>query len=781
MKLIGVWKTLRKSAIVCGNRPAQSVQENLQEREGGREELKMDRNEEEEIENDWKLVKGRNKKKSEKHDGTARATASRELQEQLDLLAHQSEDLPILGGGCDTVRQIPGLMYVEGSGSRRRRKYNRRGHEPFICGACTFSNLIPAIVVASKVSLSCKVCGTRLGEDERRRDKEPAVEQKAAEWECGACTYRNEIDRSECGVCGNRRGQSVIEKLEEKGGGREELKIDRNGEERIETSKEQEEEQECGGVCGNRAEQYVQENLEETGGGREALKMDRNEEEQIEKGEKEEQECGGVCGNRAEQYVQENLEETGGGREALKMDRNEEEQIEKGEKEEEDGKMAGSIDPSTSSLAEVLVECSHCTYMNTVTIKDDINDKKDLEHCEMCSTILQRVSSTPSSRRTTAHSIPPNCQLTSLTRSPSSSLDLLTPPSFPPPLLISIPAVTCSVEYLESLVPPSSPAPTRSAAMGGGQRWTQQRTAREATSSLEATPNLEATSSLEATPSLATTSSLVDNQSSGNENQSSGKDSQSSGKDNQSSGKDNQSSGKDKQSSGKDNQSSGKGNQSSGKDNQSSGKDNQSSGDTRSDTRDHEGWCRRKDGNRTRGTIQKAKYREGKDRQFLRAMRMLVLMGLPASGKSTLSTQLSRRFCCQIVCQDDLGSILKCRQKACHVLSGKKCPVVVDRCNVEKAERHRWIVLATAMGVPPSQVGLIFLDIPSAQCRERIERRKGHPTIPAGPMGEEAITAFESRLEHPQEQVEQFGRIWTIESSAQLESFLKLYSSCYRR
>eukprot|EP00921_Rhytidocystis_pertsovi_P015831 GHVQ01025088.1.p1 GENE.GHVQ01025088.1~~GHVQ01025088.1.p1 ORF type:complete len:1378 (-),score=235.46 GHVQ01025088.1:1013-5146(-) len=128
-----------------------------------------------------------------------------------------------------------------------------------------------------------------------------------------------------------------------------------------------------------------------------------------------------------------------------------------------------------------------------------------------------------------------------------------------------------------------------------------------------------------------------------------------------------------------------------------------------------------------------------KEIKMIQSMRVMVLMGLPASGKSSLSRELRGCVPGVIVCsQDEMGSrpkVAAAMSRALTEMPSRRCVVsrvIVDRCNVESWERRLWMDVAQDARVPSSQVGLVFLDVPSNLCRSRIVKRTGHPTVKSG-------------------------------------------------
>ena len=73
--------------------------------------------------------------------------------------------------------------------------------------------------------------------------------------------------------------------------------------------------------------------------------------------------------------------------------------------------------------------------------------------------------------------------------------------------------------------------------------------------------------------------------------------------------------------------------------------------------------------------------------------------------------------------------------------------IVIDRINPLRWQRQRFADLARAHGY---RVRIVYLDAPRSVCRQRILRRKDHPTLTADKM-DQAIGHFENLLEIPTE------------------------------
>jgi len=103
---------------------------------------------------------------------------------------------------------------------------------------------------------------------------------------------------------------------------------------------------------------------------------------------------------------------------------------------------------------------------------------------------------------------------------------------------------------------------------------------------------------------------------------------------------------------------------------------------------------------------------------------MLILTGLPGSGKSTYASHFESDGWVRIN-QDILGSRDACLSLAAKTLSQGK-NVIIDRCNTTKEQRAHWIRLALDYG---ADIQGVYLSCDMEECIYRIHHRKDHPTI----------------------------------------------------
>ena len=126
--------------------------------------------------------------------------------------------------------------------------------------------------------------------------------------------------------------------------------------------------------------------------------------------------------------------------------------------------------------------------------------------------------------------------------------------------------------------------------------------------------------------------------------------------------------------------------------------------------------------------------------------RLIVLAGLPGSGKSSLAAALEKRGWA-VVNQDSLGNRRKC-ERACARAFERGDRVVIDRCNHDRAQRAHWTrILERAGG---GYKVAVWLTTPVDSCVERVLARPVHPTL-AGPGAEKVVRNFERSFEPPRD------------------------------
>lgn len=107
-------------------------------------------------------------------------------------------------------------------------------------------------------------------------------------------------------------------------------------------------------------------------------------------------------------------------------------------------------------------------------------------------------------------------------------------------------------------------------------------------------------------------------------------------------------------------------------------------------------------------------------------MTMIILVGLPGSGKSTYAKKHYPDYV--YINQDELKSRDVCAIKAREAIDAGR-DVIIDRTNIDKRQRKVWTNLAKFYGV--QNVECILLKVEPKECIKRINGRKNHPTIPS--------------------------------------------------
>lgn len=149
---------------------------------------------------------------------------------------------------------------------------------------------------------------------------------------------------------------------------------------------------------------------------------------------------------------------------------------------------------------------------------------------------------------------------------------------------------------------------------------------------------------------------------------------------------------------------------------------------------------------------------------------MIVLMGLPGSGKTTLAMRL-RQLGWVWINQDIMGDRQRCEFECTQaLLAGKE--VVIDRCNFDEQQRATWVRIAR-LG---SHRGGIFvlgfhLDVPMNECIRRAEGRMDHPTL-NGKDVVEVILKFAGIFQRVSQR-EGFNSMYGAAHQQDIDSFVK--------
>ncbi|KAL3765590.1 hypothetical protein ACHAWO_003882 [Cyclotella atomus] len=108
---------------------------------------------------------------------------------------------------------------------------------------------------------------------------------------------------------------------------------------------------------------------------------------------------------------------------------------------------------------------------------------------------------------------------------------------------------------------------------------------------------------------------------------------------------------------------------------------------------------------------------------------VLILVGIPGSGKSTFATKLENIAPHKYarVNQDIIGNRRDCEDLTRKILSQNKIPII-DRCNFSPDQRQTWVDIASSVG---ASVDCIVFSYNTEVCIRRCRERKFHETITA--------------------------------------------------
>jgi len=145
---------------------------------------------------------------------------------------------------------------------------------------------------------------------------------------------------------------------------------------------------------------------------------------------------------------------------------------------------------------------------------------------------------------------------------------------------------------------------------------------------------------------------------------------------------------------------------------------------------------------------------------------LIMLVGLPASGKTTFSSTIDDQIVNIVrINQDEIRAKGKCEELFSQATKNGKT-VILDRCNLALNERKYWL----DMNLGKNKVWCIYFNATVEECKWRIKNRLNHPTVKAF-AGEKIIDCQKSKLINPV-LTEGFDELYTVGSFKEANQFL---------
>lgn len=158
---------------------------------------------------------------------------------------------------------------------------------------------------------------------------------------------------------------------------------------------------------------------------------------------------------------------------------------------------------------------------------------------------------------------------------------------------------------------------------------------------------------------------------------------------------------------------------------------------------------------------------------------LIVLVGLPGSGKTTFASALEKAHGGRVirVSQDDMGGSRSAFDgafsDAVRARGARGGTIVVDKCNVRADDRASLLAIA----FKPERTACVLFDIPTDECVARVAARTDHPTIPYG-HGKPAVQGTAQHLARtPPCAGEGFAELLTLRSTADVDELLRRWGA----
>lgn len=153
---------------------------------------------------------------------------------------------------------------------------------------------------------------------------------------------------------------------------------------------------------------------------------------------------------------------------------------------------------------------------------------------------------------------------------------------------------------------------------------------------------------------------------------------------------------------------------------------------------------------------------------------LIMLVGLPASGKTTFSKTIEDQIInIQRINQDEIRTKGKCEELFSKYTKTNQT-VILDRCNLTINERKYWLDLNNHS---ERNCWCIYFVSNPEECKWRIKNRKNHPTVTDANQGIGLITSIGNTLQAPTIN-EGFSHIETIESFKDANNLLLKIGCC---